>query len=57
MRHKDAGGTAALPQRQHGRLEVFAGQGVEGRKRLIHKQDVRVRDQGPAYGDALPLTP
>ena len=44
-----------MPQRQHGRLEVFAGQGVEGRKRLVHKQDVRVRNQGPAYGDALPL--
>lgn len=55
VRHKDAGRTAALPQRQHGRLEVFAGQGVEGRKRLVHKQDVRIRNQGPAYGDALPL--
>ena len=57
VRHKDAGRTAALPQRQHGRLEVFAGQGVEGRKRLVHKQDVRIRNQGPAYGDALPLAP
>ena len=56
---KDAlrGHRLVLPQLQQFAAQIFGGQHVQGRKRLVHEQDFRLHNQCPRKANALPHSP
>ena len=55
MRDQQQGQLVLLPDLKDQLLDVFAGDGVQGGRCLVHQEQVRLQHQGPPDGHALAL--